>query len=54
MKTPLTLASLDRQRAGIASKIAALGDLRPGSVTPTTGRYDKSNCHQLNDPGHGP
>ena len=56
MKTPQSLASFDRQRAGIASEIAALGDLRSGSVTPTPSRYGKPNCHchQLNDPGHGP
>ena len=53
---PKSLESLERQRASIADQIAALGDLRPGSVTPTTGRCGKSNCHchQPNDPGHGP
>ncbi len=56
MKTPQSLASLDQQRTGIASQIAAPGDLRSGSVTPTTGRCGKPNCHchQLNDPGHVP
>ena len=53
---PKSLESLEQQRASIADQIAALGDLRPGSVTPTTGRCGKSNCHchQPNDPGHGP
>ena len=53
---PKSLESLERQRASIADQIAALGDLRPGSVTPTTGRCGKSNCHchQPNDPEHGP
>ena len=53
---PKSLESLERQRASIADQIAALGDLRPGSVTPTTGRCGKPNCHchQPNDPGHGP
>ena len=53
---PKSLESLEQQRAGIADQIAALGDLRPGSVTPTTGRCGKPNCHchQPNDPGHGP
>lgn len=53
---PKSLESLERQRASIADQIAVLGDLRPGSVTPTTGRCGKPNCHchQPNDPGHGP
>ncbi len=53
---PKSLESLEQQRASIADQIAALGDLRPGSVTPTTGRCGKPNCHchQPNDPGHGP
>ena len=56
MKTPLSLESLEQQRAGIATQIAALGDLRSGSVTSTTGKCGKLNCHchQPNDPGHGP
>jgi len=42
--------------ANIANQIAALGDLRGGSITPTTGRCGKPNCHchHLKDPGHGP
>ena len=32
---PKSLESLERQRASIADQIAVLGDLRPGSVTPT-------------------
>ena len=53
---PKSLESLEQQRASIADQIVALGDLRPGSVTPATGRCGKSNCHchQPNDPGHGP
>ena len=56
MKTPLSLESLEQQRAGLATQIAALGDLRSGSVTSTTGKCGKPNCHchQPNDPGHGP
>ena len=51
-----SLESLERQRTSIADQIAALGDLRPGSVTPTTGPCGKPNCHchRPNDPGHGP
>ena len=53
---PHSLESLEQRRARIAAQIAALGDLRPGSITPTTGRCGKPNCrcHQPNVPGHGP
>ena len=56
MSIPNSLESLEDQRANIASKIAALGDLRAGSITSTTGRCGKPNCHchQPKDPGHGP
>ena len=56
MMTPKSLQSLEQQRATIADQIAALGDLRRGSITPTSGRCGKSNCHchQPKDPGHGP
>ena len=45
MTTPKSLESLEQQRANIANQIAALGDLRAGSITPTTGRCGKPNCH---------
>jgi hypothetical protein len=50
------LESLELQRASIANQIAALGDLRAGSVTSATGRCGEPNCHchQPKDPGHGP
>ena len=56
MMSPKSLQSLEQQRAGIADQIAALGDLRCGSITSTTGRCGKPNCHchQPKDPGHGP
>lgn len=56
MTTPKSLESLEQQRANIANQISALGDLRAGSITPTTGRCGKPNCHchQPHDPGHGP
>ena len=56
MTSPKSLESLEQQRAQIATRIAALGDLRRGSITPTKGRCGKSNCHchQPHDPGHGP
>ena len=53
---PNSLEFLEQQRADIASQIAALGDLRCGSITATTGRCGKPgcHCHRPNDPGHGP
>jgi hypothetical protein len=56
MTMPKSLESLEQQRATIANQIAALGDLRCGSITSTTGRCGKPNCHchQPKDPGHGP
>jgi hypothetical protein len=53
---PQSLQALEQQRINIASLIAALGDLRCGSITPTAGRCGKPNCHchQPKDPGHGP
>jgi hypothetical protein len=56
MSIPKSLESLEQQRANIANQIAALGDLRCGSITSTTGRCGKPtcHCHQPNDPGHGP
>jgi hypothetical protein len=56
MTIPKSLESLEQQRASIANQIASLGDLRCGSITSTTGRCGKPNCHchQPKDPGHGP
>ena len=56
MTTPKSLELLEQQRVNITNQIAALGDLRGGSITSTTGRCGKSNCHchQPKDPGHGP
>jgi hypothetical protein len=56
MTTPKSLESLEQQRISITNQIAALGDLRSGSITSTTGRCGKPNCHchRPKDPGHGP
>jgi hypothetical protein len=56
MQTSTSLDSLQQRRAQIADQIAALGDLRSGSITPTSGRCGKPNCHchRPNDRGHGP
>ncbi len=51
-----SLAELEQRRAAITAQIAQLGDLRPGSVTSTSGRCGKPDCrcHQPGQPGHGP
>ncbi len=56
MTTPQSLEFLEQQRTRIANQIKSLGDLRRGSITSTSGRCGKPNCHchQPNDPGHGP
>jgi hypothetical protein len=53
---PDSQEQLEQQRAEIVHQIVQLGDLRPGSITPTSGRCGKSNCrcHQPGQPGHGP
>lgn len=56
MTIPTSLESLEQMRVNITDQIAALGDLRCGSITSTTGRCGKPSCHchQPKDPGHGP
>ena len=56
MMMPRSLESLAQRRVQISDQIAALGDLRCGSITSTTGRCGKPNCHchQPNQTGHGP
>jgi hypothetical protein len=53
---PDSLEQLQQQRAEIARQIGQLGDLRPGSISNTSGRCGKPNCrcHQPGQPGHGP
>ena len=53
---PHSLAELEQRREAITARIAQLDDLRPGSVTSTSGRCGKPNCHchQPGQPGHGP
>jgi hypothetical protein len=53
---PHSLAELEQRREAIAQQIAQLGDLRPGSVTTTSGRCGKPDCHchQPGQPVHGP
>lgn len=56
MSMPHTLAEWEQRREAIAEQIAQLGDLRPGSVSSTSGRCGKPDCHchQPGQPGHGP
>ena len=53
---PLSLPDLAQRREAIAQQIAQLGDLRPGSVSGTSGRCGKPGCrcHQPGEPPHGP
>src|ERR1019366_1324555 len=53
MTTPKSLDLLEQRRINITNQIAALGDLRCGSITSTSGRCGKPNCHchQPKDPG---
>ena len=48
--------SLAARRTQMADRIAALSDLRSGSIASTTGLCGKPNCrcHQPKAPGHGP
>ncbi len=56
MMTPRSLEVLIQKRTQITDRIAALGDLRCGSITSTSGRCGKPNCHchQPGQPSHGP
>src|SRR6516162_4288268 len=53
---PESLSDLEQRREVIAERIGRLGDLRPGSITSTSGRCGKPDCrcHQPGQPGHGP
>jgi hypothetical protein len=53
---PDSVTVLESQRAGLLRKIFELGDVRPGSITTTTGRCGNPgcHCHRPNHPGHGP
>jgi len=53
---PDSLAALVEERRTLLQQIGALGDFRPGSITPTRGRCGNRgcHCHRPHDPGHGP
>jgi hypothetical protein len=51
-----SLLELEAQRNDLLRRLAAIGDLRRGSITGTTGKCGKPSCHcaKRGDPGHGP
>ena len=51
-----SLPDLEQRREVISQRIAQLADLRPGSITSTSGRCGKPDCrcHQPGERGHGP
>jgi hypothetical protein len=51
-----SLVDLEKRRSEVLLEISALGDFRPGSISPTGGRCGTPNCHchKPDDPGHGP
>ena len=51
-----SLPQLEAKRTELFRQLAALGDFRRGSITPTSGKCGKPSCHcaKDNDPGHGP
>ena len=53
---PDSLPALEAQRQQLLQEFSRLGDLRPGSITPTRGTCGTPacHCHQSGDPGHGP
>lgn len=53
---PESIQDLEVRRAQIAKQFARLGDLRSGSISNTSGRCGKANCHchQPGQPVHGP
>ena len=53
---PDALPDLESHRSEIIKQLAHLGDLRSGSISNTSGRCGKPNCHchQPGQPLHGP
>src|SRR5450755_2143002 len=53
---PDSLQDLESRRADLIKQFAALGDLRSGSISDTSGRCGKPNCrcHKPGNPAHGP
>lgn len=53
---PDSLQELEVRRAALLKQFTQLGDLRSGSISNTSGRCGKANCHchQPGQPVHGP
>ena len=53
---PDSLVDLENRRATVQMHISQLGDMRLGSITATSGRCGRPNCHchRAGDAGHGP
>jgi hypothetical protein len=53
---PDSLPELESRRTNLVKQFARLGDLRGGSISTTSGRCGKPNCHchQPGQPVHGP
>ena len=53
---PESLPELESRRAELVKQFARLGDLRSGSISNTSGRCGKPNCHchRPGQPVHGP
>lgn len=51
-----SLSQLEAKRSHLLRQLAAVADFRRGSITTTSGRCGKPNCHcaKRDDPGHGP
>ena len=51
-----SLPQLEAKKSGLLRQLATVGDLRRGSITATSGKCGKPNCHcaKRGDPGHGP
>jgi hypothetical protein len=51
-----SLPDLEQQRARLFARLAAVGDLRPGSINATYRKCGKPNCAcaRPGHPGHGP
>jgi len=50
------LAQLEAEKSNLLRQLVSVGDLRRGSITATSGKCGKPNCHcaKRGDPGHGP
>ena len=51
-----SLPQLEAQKNDLLRQLSTVGDLRRGSITATSGKCGKPNCHcaKRGDPGHGP